>query len=36
MTIYNANNQIIGYYKENWKEALFKVKGTLYKSDGLK
>lgn len=35
MTVYIANNQIIGYYKENWKDSLFKVKGMLYKSDGI-
>lgn len=33
MIVYNANNQIIGYYKENWKDSLFKVKGMLYKYD---
>lgn len=33
MTVYNANHEIIGYYNENWKDSLFKVKGTLYKSD---
>ena len=34
MTIYNANDQIIGYYKESWKDSLFKIKGMLYQSDG--
>ena len=33
MLVYNANNEIIGYYKEQWLDSLFKVKGTLYKSD---
>ena len=35
MTVYNANNQVIGYYKENWRDSLFKIKGTLFKSDWL-
>lgn len=33
MTVYNANHEIIGYYQEQWRNSLFKVKGTLYKSD---
>ena len=33
MTVYNANHQIIGYYKENWRNSLFKVKGMIYKAD---
>lgn len=33
MTVYNASNQIIGYYKENWRDSLFRFKGMLYKSE---
>lgn len=36
MTVYNANHRVIGYYKENWRDSLFKIKGTLYKSDLMK
>lgn len=33
MDIYNANDQNLGCYKENWRVSLFKIKGMIYKSD---
>ena len=31
MTVYNANNGIIGNYQEEWKKSWFKIKGKLYR-----
>ncbi|RID81640.1 hypothetical protein D1953_20090 [Peribacillus asahii] len=33
MTIYNADDEIIGGYRENWKDSLIKIKGIIYKGN---
>lgn len=34
MMIYNTNDEIIGRYKENWRDSLLKIKGMIFKTSG--